>query len=259
MKKTWMIFCLVLSMVVFTAQQANAQSFIKKVKEKAEKDAINKIFGTEEKNQTETPQGETPQTETSDRPANTKGGGLGATAPDVLENISDAEGAFGDKMYSDARFAVRQAILGIELEIGKEVLKGLPEKVEGLDFVKEEDMVTSSGIGFVGLVIERVYRKDDQQFDVTIGNDAGMLSAANMYLAAGNYATTADQNHKQTKFKGYRAVIEYDEYSGYKLSVPFGQSSILVMDGINFENEAAMMKAAENIDIEKIKKQLGEQ
>jgi hypothetical protein len=254
-----MFLCLVLVIAVFTAQQANAQSFLKKVKEKAENDAVNKIFGTDNKTPAETQPTDAPQNETSGKPANSKGEGLNATAPDVLENISDAEGAFGDKKFSDARFSVRQAILGIELEIGKEVLKGLPEKVEGLDFVKEEDMVTSSGIGFVGLVIERVYRKDDQQFDVTIGNDAGMLSAANMYLAAGNYATTTDQNHKQTKFKGYRAVIEYDESSGYKLSVPFGQSSILVMDGINFENEAAMMKAAENIDIEKIKTQLGEQ
>jgi hypothetical protein len=53
-------------------------------------------------------------------------------------------------------------------------------------------------------------------------------------------------------------VLEYDEYSGYKLSVPFGQSSILVTNGINFMTEKEMMDASENIDIEKIKKVLGE-
>jgi len=259
MTKNWAILCIVLLVTVFSVPQIRAQSFIKKMKEKAENEAVNKIFGTDNKNQTETPQTEAQQSETSERPANTKGEGLSAVAPDVLENIGDAEGAFGDKMYSSARFSVRQAILGIELEIGKKVLNGLPEKVEGLGCVKEEDQVTSTGIGFIGLVIERVYRQDDQQFNVTIGNDAGLLSAASLYLTAGTYGTTSDQNIKQTKFKGYRAVIEFDEYSGYKLSIPFGQSSVLVMDGINFENEAAIMKAAENIDIEKIKTQLGEQ
>ncbi len=34
---------------------------------------------------------------------------------------------------------------------------------------------------------------------VTIGNDAAMISAANMYLASGAYATSSeDQNYKQT-------------------------------------------------------------
>ncbi len=259
MKKTRMIFCLLLLVVIFSAQQAEAQSFIKKMKEKAENEAVNKIFGKDQNTQTETPQSESPETGSTDRPANTKGGGLDAAAPDVAQNIKDAENSFNDKKYGDARFSVRQAILGIELEIGKEVLKGLPESIEGLDFAKDLDKVTSTGIGFVGLVIERVYQKNDQEFRVTIGNDAGLLSAASLYLTAGTYATTTDQNHKQTKFKGYRAVIEYDEYSGYTLSVPFGQSSILVMDGVNFENETQLMKAAENIDIEKIKTQLGEQ
>lgn len=259
MKNYRILLCLVLLMGIFSIQQAHSQSFIKKMKEKAENEAVNKIFGKDQNTQTETPPGESPETGNADRPANTKGGGLDAAAPDVAQNIKDAEGSFNDKKYGDARFSVRQAILGIELEIGKEVLKDLPETIEGLDYVKDQDKVTSSGIGFVGLIIERVYQKNDQEFSVTIGNDAGMLSAANLYLASGTYATTQNQNHKQTKFKGYRAVITYDEYSGYSLSVPFGQSSVLVMDGVNFENETQLMKAAENIDIEKIKKQLGEQ
>jgi hypothetical protein len=57
----------------------------------------------------------------------------------------------------------------------------------------------------------------------------------------------------------YRGVLEYDEYSGYKLSVPFGQSSVMVLEGINIQTENEMITAAEKIDLDNIKKTLGEQ
>jgi len=267
MKKYGILICLTLFIAGFSHEQAFSQSFIKKLKDKSEDKAIEKVFGKDktdqnnQSNQTSYPDqgGSSSPSSSSSGASNNRGGGLSNTAPDVKANIKDAETAFEGKDYDNARFAVRQAILGIELEIGKKILKDLPESISGLDKVAEEDNVTSSGIGFVGLIIERTYRKGDQELRITIGNDAGLLSMANMYLASGSYASTQDQNHKQVKFKEYRAVLEYDESSGYKLSVPFGQSSILIAEGINFASEQEIMSAAEKIDIDNIKKELGEQ
>lgn len=245
---------IVLVLVLFAGGHLYSQGILKKLKDKAEDKVVEKVFNEDDKT-TENPSGET----STGRPSNTRGEGLKQTIPDIDANIRDAEKAWGDKKYPDARYAIRQAILGIELTIGNNILDGLPEEIEGLPAIKDEDNVTSSGIGFVGMIISRAYRKDDKEFHVTIGNDAAMLSAVNMYLASGAYATSTDQDYKQVKFKGYPAVIEYDEYSGYTLSVPFGQSSILVAEGINFDNEDDFMGAAENVDIETIKKELGEQ
>ena len=140
------------------------------------------------------------------------------------------------------------------------ILAELPDKVGDLSKDPESDNVTSTGIGFVGLTIERNYKKGDQELDMTIANNSALLSSVNMYLANGAYATTnEDQNYKQVTVQGYRGIIEYDESSGYKLSVPFGQSSLLVLQGINFENEKEMMDAADKFNIDSIKKQLGEQ
>ena len=88
-----------------------------------------------------------------------------------------------------------------------------------------------------------------------------MMAGVNAYLASGGYAqqTNGEQNWKQTKLKGYRAIIEYSDGSGYKLSVPIGQSSIIVFEGVNFATEQEMMKAAEVFNIDGIKKELGEQ
>ena len=53
-------------------------------------------------------------------------------------------------------------------------------------------------------------------------------------------------------------MIEYSEGSGYKLSVPLGQTSLLVYEGVNYGTEQDFMAAANAIDIDGIKTKLGE-
>jgi hypothetical protein len=257
MKKITYLLGLTLLLVAISVQQAEAQSFIKKLKKKAEDATIDKMFEDEKSNGNQSGQ----TNEYQDSPSNSKGGGLNAETIDVSENIADAETAFNNKDYSDARYSIRQAIHGIELEIGENILDDLPEEIGGMKIVSNADKVTSTGIGFVGLIIERTYRGGDQELRVKVGNDAGMLSAVNMYLSSGAYGATSteDQNFKKTKFQDHKAIIEYDEYSGYKLSVPFGQSSVLITEGVNFNNEDEFMDASSNINLENIKNQLGEQ
>ncbi len=195
-------------------------------------------------------------------PSNKGGGGLISTPPDVNQNLADAEVAYKKNAYGEARYAVQQAMLGIEMEIGNKVLKSLPEKINGLDKDPQADQVTSTGYGWAGLTIQRHYNdKDDKQLRVTIANNSVWMAGVNAYLANGGYAqqTNGEQNWKQTKVKGYRAVIEYSDGSGYKLSVPLGQSSLIVYEAVNYANEQEVMKSAEALDIDGIKKMLGEQ
>lgn len=195
-------------------------------------------------------------------PSNRGGAGLISTPPDVNQNLADAEAAYRKSGYGEARYAVQQAMLGVELEIGNQILKSLPEAVAGLNKTAEADQVTSTGWGWAGLTIHREYSDaNDKHFSVTISNNSAWMTGVNAYLASGGYAqqTNGQQNWKQTKLKGYRAVIEYSDGSGYKLSVPIGQSSILVFEGVNFATEPEMMKAAETFNLDGIKKELGEQ
>jgi hypothetical protein len=195
---------------------------------------------------------------TNSNPSNKGGAGLVVTPPDVNQNIADAGTAYKSGNYSEARYAVKQAMLGVEMEIGQSVLKSLPETVTGLKKDTEADQVTSMGAGWVGLTIHREYETGDKQLRVDIANNSAWMSAYNAYMANANYATTGEQNWKQTKVKGYKGVIEYSDASGYKLSVPLGQSSLIVWEGINFATEQEMMNAASAFDIDGIKKKLGE-
>jgi hypothetical protein len=259
MKKLLTRATILLLLICLGLASAHAQGrLIRKLQDKAEDKIIEDIFGDSEKDKGK----ETTITENeADSPTrNRKGGGLSQETPDVSQHIADAETAFNKKSYSEAKAEVRQALWGVELEIGKKILLSLPESVEGMQKVESEDRVTSTGVGFAGLVIERVYQgEEDMELRTSIGNDAALLGLAGMYMVGGMYQTTDETNQKQLRFKEHKAFIEYDDYEGYTLSVPFGQSSIFVLKGANFETENQFMAAANNFDLEKIKKELGEQ
>jgi hypothetical protein len=256
MKKLLVLSGIFLVLFFMTGQSGYSQGVLKKIKDKSEDKIVDKIFGEDKSTETKT---ESSGQGSSSTVTNKGGGGLSNTAPDVKQSISDAETAYKSKDYTDARYSIRQALLGIEMEMGKKVLEGLPASVNGLKKVDDEDRVTSASVGFVGLIIERVYRNDDKELRFTVGNDAALLAPANMYLNGAYVASTDDQNQKQVKFRDYRGVLEYNEGSGYKLSVPFGQSSVMIVEGVNFASEQEIMSSAEEFDIEKIKKELGEQ
>jgi hypothetical protein len=194
------------------------------------------------------------------RPANKGGGGLISTPPDVNQHLAEAESSYKAGSYGEARYAVQQAMLGVEMQIGNKVLESLPEAVNGLEKVPESDQVTSAGYGWSGLTIHREYLKDDRELRTTVANNSAWMSAINMYMSNGGYAqtTNGEQNWKQTKVKGHKAIIEYDDNTGYKLSVPIGQTSLIVWEGVNFASEADMMSAANSFDIDAIKNMLGE-
>lgn len=259
MKKLLTRATILLLLICLGVASAHAQGrLIRKLQNKAEDKIIEDIFkDSENEKNTETISTES---ESSPPTRNRKGGGLSQETPDVNQHIADAEAAFSKQSYSEAKAAVRQALWGVELEIGKKILLSLPESVEDLQKVEAEDRVTSTGVGFVGLVIERVYQgKEDMELRTSIGNDAALLGIAGMYMVGGMYQTTDETNQKQIRFQEHKAFIEYDDYEGYTLSVPFGQSSIFVLRGANFETENQFMAAANNFDLEKIKKELGEQ
>ena len=200
-------------------------------------------------------------TNNSGKARNAGGAGLVSTPPDVKQNLSSAESAFKTGKYSETRYALQQAMLGVEMEIGHKILKALPETVSGLKKDEAEDQVTSTGWGWAGLTIQRQYKNnDDKQLNVMVANNAVWMNALNMYFNNGGAGQTTGgkQNWKQTTVKGNKAIIEYSEDSGYKLSVPLGQASLLVYEGINFKNEQELMTAANTIDIANIKKMLGE-
>ena len=196
------------------------------------------------------------------RPTNTKGAGLKNTEPpDVVAAIDDAGKSFNTKSYSDARYSVQQALIGIELQLGRQLLKSLPVAVNGLTADTSQDKVMSTQWGWNNLTIQRIYTDGkDKQMTLTIGNNLLYSGLVNAYFnnAYAVQANDKEQNAKQVKVQNNKALITYEEDKGYSLIVPVGQSSMVVWEDVNFANEDEVMAAANKFNIEDIKKSLGE-
>ena len=250
--------------LLFNFYQSEDQ-LLKKLKEKVNS-AVNATGnGDNSSNSSTTSSGNTSSSSQgpSGSPVNKTGGGLtNTTPPDVNQQIADAEKSQKDGKYSDARYAIQQALMSIEIQIGKQILASLSATVDGLDKDTTQNKVMSTQWGWNNLSIQSVYRKGDKQMTITIGNNAAYSGFVNLYFNSAYSQTVSnekDQNVKQTKLKGYKALITYDESKGYTLMVPLGQSSLVVWECINFATEQEVMNAAGTFDIDAIKKMLGEQ
>ena len=198
---------------------------------------------------------------TSSRPTNKGGAGLVSTPPDVAANMASSETAFKDNKFSESRYALQQAILGVELKIGQEILKTMPDSVFGLPKIPEKDKVASGGWGWSGLTISRDYQKDDKYLGVGIQDFSYLGPAWAMFLQGGMGNTQMENDKQKMKnimVKGNKGVISYDDSKGYTVVVMLTQGSALVWDGVNFANEDDMMKSVNAFDIDRIKKFLGE-
>ena len=252
---------LLLPVLILCLSFSSRAQLLKKIKDKANS-VVNKSTNpvTTENNST-SESGST--TSSSGSPKNTKGGGLTNTVPpDVTQQIADAEKSHADGNLSDARYSIQQALMSIELQIGKELLTSLPPTVSGLEKDTTQNKVMSTQWGWNNLTIQSVYKKDDRQLTITIGNNILYSSLASTYFNNAMYMQANSdgekQNVKQTKVKGNKAIITYDDDKGYTLMVPLGQSALIVWECINFASENDVMNAANAFDIDGIKKMLGE-
>lgn len=254
-----------LLLLLLVASTTYSQGFLKKIQDKANK-TINKAVGNEVEKKTGIPSEQDANSSNSNsmgKPSNKGGGGLSNTEPpDVKVQMTEAETAHGAKNYSDARYSLQQALMGVEIQLGRQILKSLPNIIVTLPADTLQDKVMSTQWGWSNLSIYRVYKNNaDKQLSITIGN-AGIYSGlAMMYFAnAGMMEANADkQNFKQVRVKGNKAIIQYEDSKGYTLIVSLGQTSMIVWECINFANEQEVMTAANSFDIDGIKKMLGEQ
>lgn len=262
MKKSAYLICLLAGLALSSA--VPAQGLLKKLKDKVNK-AVDKTVDKKVEEKTgipsESSSGDNSSPNSSGRPTNKGGGGLTNTEPpDVKAQMTEAETAHGAKNYSDARYSLQQALMGVEIQLGRLVLKSLPAKVVEVPADSTQDKVMSTQWGWSNMTIQRVYRKDDKQLTITIGNNSVYSPFISMYFAnAGMVEANADkQNIKQVRVKGNKAVIQYDDSKGYTLMMQMGQTSLIVWECINFANEQEVMTAANSFDVEGIKKMLGE-
>jgi hypothetical protein len=246
------------------AGKASSQGLLKKLKDKVNNTVSNTVNNAVNKNTGVSPAVSATNNGagSSGRPTNKVGAGLSnTTPPDVTAQMTEAETAHAAKNYSNARYALQQALMGVEIQLGRQILKSLPETSDALNVDVAQDVVMSTQWGWSNMSIQRVWKNKDKQLTMTVGNAGIYAGLAAVYFANAGMVEASNnrQNIKQVRVKGNKAIIQYEDSRGYTLIVSLGQSSMIVWECINFANEQEVMNTANSFDIDGIKKMLGEQ
>jgi len=179
-----------------------------------------------------------------------------AFAQDFKADIASAKSAYSAGKLGDAHFAAEQAMQEIDMIIGKEVLKLLPQKIDSLNMNEKDDHVMAN-VGFVGATIHRSYGMNNNA-SVEIISNSPLISTLTAFLNTPILGgMMRDENTKVVKVQGYKARLEKqgeneNGKTNYNLQIPF--NSALLTITVNGTTEGDILKLANSIPLQDIAK-----
>jgi len=144
-------------------------------------------------------------------------------------DIASAKTAYAAGKLEDAHFALLQAMQEIDLVIGKEVLKLLPEKMDTFTVNTNDDNVTGN-VGYIGTTIHRSYGKVNN-VDISIIGNSPLVATINAFLSTPVLGGMMNNgNNKIIKVQGYKAQLEKEDngsgQTNYAIQIPLGSALI---------------------------------
>ncbi|HXR83230.1 MAG TPA: hypothetical protein VN722_02890 [Hanamia sp.] len=174
-------------------------------------------------------------------------------AQDFSKDIADAKTSYSSGKLADAHFSLEQAVQEIDMIVGKEVLKLLPEKMNDQNANSKDDQV-SANVGFVGATIHRDYGNSGSQIEIISNSPliASLNAFLNMPFVGG---MTRNSTTKVVKVQGYKSRLEKqgDNENGkpnYQLQIPF--KNALVTLTANGMDENSVLSFANTMPLDKI-------
>ena len=174
-------------------------------------------------------------------------------AQDFAKQIADAKTSYAAGKLADAHFSLEQAIQEIDMIVGKEVLKLLPEKMNDMEAVTSDDQV-SANVGFVGATVHRGYGTTGSQVEII--SNSPLISSLNAFLNMPLMGgLMRNSTTKVVKIQGYKSRLEKqgDNENGkpnYQLQIPF--KSALITITANGMDEGQVTTFANSIPLDKI-------
>jgi hypothetical protein len=179
-----------------------------------------------------------------------------AFAQDFASNLTTAKSSYASGNLEDARFAMQQMLTDLDVAIGKEVLKLLPEKMDVLSFNAKSDNVTAN-TGLVGALIHRDYGTEDKMIKIEVMSNSPLVGSLNAILNMPFMGNSGDGSQKNVKVQGYKAILQKsvnsdNNQTDFTLQVPMN-NTLLTLTVPN-SNEADVLKMANTIKIPEIAK-----
>lgn len=154
-----------------------------------------------------------------------------AQGQDFKKEVATAKTAYKAGKLEEAHFALQQTLQQLDITIGKEVIKLLPEKMDTLKANVKEDNVTGN-VSFVGATIHRTYGLGAKKAQIEIVNNSPLLGTLNAFLTSPLLSGLAsDGKSKVLKVQGFKSRLTKEDVgnaglSTYKLEIPLSNALI---------------------------------
>lgn len=182
--------------------------------------------------------------------------GFGLQAQDVNEKLDEAQSAYKSGELESARFALQEALAGINQAIGREILELLPTQLGDMPKVETDDNVTGTTVMFAGLFVNRRYVGEASTASVEIMSDSPLIAGINAFMALPAIMVT-DPNQKRIKVDNYRGMLTKSEDTdgtvSYDAQIPVG-STLFSFRTTGIDNEKAVTDYLNQLQIGKISK-----
>lgn len=181
--------------------------------------------------------------------------GCALYAQDVNDKLNEAQRAYQAGNFEEARFALQEALQGVNQAIGRDILEILPDNLQGMTAVEGSDNVTSANVGFAGLFVSRRYEGDNTSANIEIMSDSPLVAVVNTFLSL-PAIMISDPNQKRVRIDGYRGMQtrnEYEDRVTYEIQIPIG-STLFSFNVSGFDNEKTVSDMLNRLQIGQIAK-----
>jgi hypothetical protein len=176
-----------------------------------------------------------------------------AAAQEFEKYLAEARNAYGVAKLEEARFAMENMLRELDMKIGHDMLKMLPQQLETLKYDPKADNVSGGSASGMGVTITRKYGTPDKQASVDIVNNSPLMAMVSTTLSLPAMMMT-DPNQKTVKVGGYKSLLQKqtadDGTVSYDLMIPF--NSNLLTFKLNKTTEAEVLRLANLLPLAKI-------
>jgi hypothetical protein len=179
----------------------------------------------------------------------------GIYAQDFQTNIKTAKVSYQSGKLEDAHFALQKAMQELDIQVGKEVMKLLPAKLDSLPAKLNSDNI-SGNTGFSGATIERSYEKSGKRAEISVVSNSPVIAVLNTYINNPALLQSSDGSTKVLKLQGYKAKLQRSDAGDgkfdYEIEVPLG--SALISFKVQNSSESEIVSLANSIPLQQIAK-----
>jgi hypothetical protein len=184
---------------------------------------------------------------------------------DYTKYMATAKTSYTKPDLEDARYNLMLALQQLDMKVGQEILKILPEKMDSLTAQKKNDNIVANSAGWIGTTIHREYGVTQQnKVNVDIVSNSPMVASLNAWL--NNPMMAQMGGRKAMKVDGYKGSYTFEMYesadaSGNAIKTPRSEMQIPIFSSlvtIKCENmkEDDFVKMLNTLPISKIAEML---